>query len=120
MDLRTNLAIDEPGGAAGDERPLEHLIGWAYGPPGSAVREDALPASLRTALADARAEHPGRSLTCLAYRTLIDGVETARLGASEAEVPASQLVALSVVSSSATIDAISVVAHSLVLQIREG
>lgn len=119
MNLRTNLALDEPGGAAGDERPLEHLIGWAYGRPGPAVREDALPASLRTVLADARAEHPGRSLTCLASRTLIDGVETSRLGAIEADAPASELVALAVVTSSATIDAVTVIAHALVVQIKD-
>lgn len=116
MDRSTNLDLDETVGSPDDEAPLEYLIGWARGRPGPAVREDALPGSAKTTLADARAEHPGRTLTCLAFRTLLDGVETTRLGVVEADIPSDQLLALSVVTSSAALDGISVVAHTLVVR----
>jgi hypothetical protein len=107
------LEVDE--GAA--ETPLEQMLGWARGGGGGPVREEALPASVRAALESARAEQPDRRLTCIAFHTLVDGQETARMG-PEGELPeAASLLALSVVVSETTAASVRVVAHVLVTQV---
>jgi len=50
----------------------------------ASVSERRLPASVRDALADARASRPGAQLTCISFHTRKNGVEIARLGPPEA------------------------------------
>jgi hypothetical protein len=96
------------------DSPLEQMIGWARSEGATAVSEDALPAAMRDALAFARAQRAPETLAPLAFQTLVDGVETARMGPKD-ELPATEeLVVLSVVVSEATADGVHVVAHVLV------
>jgi hypothetical protein len=102
---------DEP------ETPLEQMLGWARGAPGGPMREEALPASIRAALETARSERPEHQLTCLAFHTLVDGEEVARLGRPVELPDLADILVLSVVSSETTATDIRVVAHVLVAQV---
>lgn len=107
------LEVDE--GAA--TTPLEQMLGWARGESPGAMREEALPASIRAALETARAEQPERRLKCVAFHTIVDGEEVARMG-PEGELPDNaSLLVLSVVVSETTAKSIRVVAHVLVTQV---
>ena len=114
MSEQVPLEVDE----SAPETPLEQMIGWARGGGGGPVREEALPASVRSALESARAEQPDRRLRCVAFHTVVDGQEVARMG-PEGELPdEASLVVLSVVISETTAETVRVVAHVLVTQAR--
>jgi hypothetical protein len=102
--------VDEgaPGG------PLEQMIGWARSPGTTRVSEDALPAPMRDALASARVQRAPRTLSPVAFQTLVDGAQVARMGPDGELPPHGELVALSVIVSEATVDGVHVVAHVLV------
>jgi len=102
---------DEP------ETPLEQMLAWARGAPGGPMREEALPASIRAALETARGERPEHQLTCLAFHTLVDGEEVARLGQPDELPDLADILVLSVVSTETTATDIRVVAHVLVAQV---
>jgi hypothetical protein len=90
------------------------MLGWARGTGAGAVREEALPASVQLALETARSERPDRTLTCVAFHTLVDGEEVARMG-PEGELPDDErMLVLSVVVGETTAKSIRVVAHVLV------
>jgi len=106
------LEVDE----GAPEAPLEQMIGWARSGGGDAIREEALPGSVRAALEAARSEHAERRLTCIAFHTLVDGREVARMG-PEGELPdPTTLLVLSVVVGETTARRVGVVAHVLVTQ----
>jgi hypothetical protein len=122
------MSVGEPGISVGEhvplevdegepETPLEQMLGWARGAGLGPVREEALPSSVRAALEAARAEQPERRLSCLAFHTLVDGEEVARMGPEEQLPDAASLLALSVVVSETTASAVRVVAHVLVTRV---
>jgi len=113
--MREHMPLEFDEGAL--EPPLEQMVAWARDATMGPVREEALPASVQAALASARAEHPERALTCVAFHTIVDGHEVARMG-PERELPdAMSLLVLSVVVSEATAASVGVVAHVLVAQV---
>jgi hypothetical protein len=97
--------------------PLEQAIAWARAGTAPPLHEETLPVSVRAALESARASRPGRTLTSLAFHTVVDGEEVARMG-PEAELPEeAELLALSVVLGETTAADVRVVAHVLVVQV---
>jgi hypothetical protein len=110
MSNLTGLETDES-----DDAPFNHLIGWAGSASGYPMREDVLPASLASALATLRGRMSAQSLSCLAYRTLVDGVETARMGPNERLPPDDELIVLSVITTEASTSRLQVTGHTLLV-----
>ena len=72
---------------------------------------------VQNALDEALADQPGRRAVVLAFRTLLDGVETTRMG-PEAELPPDdELIVVSVVTSEVSTTAVHVVAHTVVAHV---
>ena len=104
-----DVAEEEPGA-------IDLVAGFARQRAPGPVRRDALPASVQSALDEALADQPGRAVV-LAFRTLLDGVETSRMG-PEAELPPDdELVVVSVVTSEVSTSAVHVVAHTVVAHV---
>jgi hypothetical protein len=102
---------------------LEQVIGWARVPDTAgvavtAVDEHSLPVAAREAVQSLRAQLPGRTVSVLAFRTLTDAAETARAGPYEPLPPDPELVALSVVTSTVSIERVTVVGHVVVAHVR--
>jgi hypothetical protein len=81
--------------------PQEQLLQWVRTADWQAVSEAGLPALLAQALAARRADHPERRLQVLALRVMRDGQETTRVGPARTPRSLRDLIALSVVVTSA-------------------
>jgi hypothetical protein len=96
---------------------LELVVGFAREQAPGPVRRDELPAGVQNALDEALTDQPGRRAVVLAFRTLLDGVETTRVG-PEAELPPDdELIVVSVVTSEVSTTAVHVVAHTVVAHV---
>jgi len=93
--------------------PQEQLLQWARAADGQAVSEAGLPAVLTQALAALRADHPERGLQVLAFRVMRDGQETSRVGPARTPRSLRDLIALSVVITSADSTGLHVEAYVL-------
>jgi hypothetical protein len=79
-----------------------------------------LPEAVQSALDSAIADQPDRRAVVLAARTLLDGVETSRMGPEGDLPPDEELVVVSVVISEVSTAAIHVVAHTVVIHLVAG
>ena len=105
-----DVAEDEPSS-------FELVVAFAREQAPGPVRRDALPATVQNALDEALADQPGRRAVVLAFRTLLDGVETTRMG-PEAELPPDdEVIVVSVVTSEVSTTAVHVVAHTVVAHV---
>jgi hypothetical protein len=108
---------------SGDEfeaSPFELAASWARTTGPGPVRRDALPEAVQSAIDSAIADQPDRRAVVLAARTLLDGVETSRMG-PEADLPPDEdLLVVSVVTSDVSTSAIHVVAHTVVVHLDSG
>lgn len=104
---------------AGDDEPspFEMAVRWARHPAPGLVRRDALPAAVSGALDEAIIDRTGSHAVVLAARSVIDGVETARMGPERPLPPDDELVVVSVVTSEVDTVAIHVIAHTVVAHV---
>jgi hypothetical protein len=104
---------------AGDDEPspFEMALRWARHPAPGPVRRDALPATVSGALDEAMIDRPGSHAIVLAARSILDGVETARMGPEGSLPPDDELVVVSVVTSEVDTAAVHVIAHTVVAHV---